>query len=92
MNININEIFFAKTRETAKLPLKDPENAGLDVYADFEEPYKLVPPHETILIPTGIASSCSPDYCFILKERSSTGIKGIAQRGGVIDSGYRESG
>lgn len=89
MNININEIFFAKIRETATIPSKDQENAGLDVYADFEEPYKLIPPHETALIPTGIASSCNPEYCFILKERSSTGIKGIAQRAGVIDSGYR---
>ncbi len=89
MNANRNEIFFAKIRETAKIPSKDPENAGLDVYADFEESYKLIPPHETVLIPTGIASSCSSEYCFILKERSSTGIKGIAQRTGVIDSGYR---
>lgn len=90
MDTNINtEIFFAKIRENATIPSKDPENAGFDVYADFEEPYKLIPPHETVLIPTGIASSCSPGYCFILKERSSTGIKGIAQRAGVIDSGYR---
>jgi DUTP diphosphatase len=55
----------------------------------FKEQYKLIPPHETLLIPTGIASSCSPEYCFILKERSSTGIRRIAQRSGVIDSGYR---
>lgn len=89
MNANINEIFFAKIRKTATIPSKEAENAGFDVYADFEESYKLIPPHETVLIPTGIASSCSPDYCFILKERSSTGIKGIAQRAGVIDSGYR---
>lgn len=89
MDTNKNKIFFAKIRETATIPSKEPENAGFDVYADFEEPYKLIPPHETVLIPTGIASSCSPNYCFILKERSSTGIKGIAQRAGVIDSGYR---
>lgn len=41
------------------------------------------------MIPTGIASACDTDYCFILKERGSTGSKGIAQRCGVIDSGYR---
>jgi dUTP pyrophosphatase len=46
-------------------------------------------PHQTKMIPTGIASACDNNYCFILKERGSTGTKGIAQRCGIIDSGYR---
>jgi dUTP pyrophosphatase len=29
------------------------------------------------------------NYAIVLKERGSTGTKGIAQRCGVIDSGYR---
>ena len=41
------------------------------------------------MVPTGIASACDKDYCFVLKERGSTGSKGIGQRCGVIDSGYR---
>jgi dUTP pyrophosphatase len=41
------------------------------------------------MIPTGIASCCSIDYYFQLLERGSTGTKGIGQRCGVIDSGYR---
>ena len=48
-------------------------------------------PHETKMIPSGIASVIPEDYVFILEERSSTGIKGISQRCGVIDSGYRGS-
>ena len=80
---------FAKVRPTAKIPTKRVEDAGYDIYADFEEDYMLIPPHETKMIPTGIASACDTDYCFILKERGSTGSKGMAQRCGVIDSGYR---
>lgn len=80
---------FAKVRPTAKIPTKRDEDAGYDIYADFEEPFILINPHETVMIPTGIASACDSDYCFILKERGSTGSKGMAQRCGVIDSGYR---
>ena len=35
------------------------------------------------------ASAFDPEFVMILKERGSTGTKGIAQRSGVIDSGYR---
>ena len=81
---------FAKVRPTAKIPTKRVEDAGYDIYADFEEPFILINPHETVLIPTGIASTCDTDFCFVLKERGSTGTKGIAQRCGIIDSGYRD--
>ena len=80
---------FAKVRPTAKIPTKRVEDAGYDIYADFEEPFILINPHETKMIPTGIASACDTDYCFVLKERGSTGTKGMAQRCGIIDSGYR---
>lgn len=82
-------LFFAKVRETATIPTKEDENMGYDIYADFEEDYMLIYPHETKMIPTGICSACSEDYAIVLKERGSTGTKGIAQRCGVIDSGYR---
>lgn len=80
---------FAKVRPTAIIPTKREEDAGYDIYANFTEDYIMISPHETVMIPTGIACACDIDYCFILKERSSTGTKGIAQRCGVIDSGYR---
>ena len=79
----------AKVRPTAKIPTKRVEDAGYDIYANFEEPFILINPHETKMIPTGIASACDTDYCFVLKERGSTGTKGMAQRCGIIDSGYR---
>jgi dUTP pyrophosphatase len=82
-------IYFAKVRPDAIIPSKKDENAGYDVYANFEEEYMLIQPHETVMIPTGIASMCSPHYYLQLFERGSTGTKGIGQRCGVIDSGYR---
>lgn len=81
---------FAKTKPTAIIPTKRDEDAGYDIYANFEKDYMVIPPHETVMIPTGIACACDIDYCFIIKERGSTGTKGIAQRCGVIDSGYRD--
>lgn len=82
-------IKFAKVRPTAIIPTKRNEDAGFDIYANFDEPFILIAPHETVMIPTGIAFACGDDYCLILKERGSTGTKGMAQRCGVVDSGYR---
>ncbi len=83
------QIYFAKVRPDAIIPSKEEENAGMDIYANFPEDNFTLNPHETKMIPTGIASSCSKDYYFQLFERGSTGTKGMAQRCGVIDSGYR---
>lgn len=83
------KIYFAKVRPEATIPSKRNEDAGYDIYACFDEDCMVIAPHETRLIPTGIASACDSEYCFILKERGSTGTRGIAQRCGVIDSGYR---
>ncbi len=82
-------IKFAKVKPEAKIPTKRDEDAGYDIYPCFEDDFILIPPHHTRMIPTGIACACDKDYCFIVKERGSTGTKGMAQRCGVIDSGYR---
>jgi len=89
VNVNKKKVYFSKVREDVVIPSKLEENAGYDVYANFKEDYMVIAPHETKMIPTGIASACSSDYYFQLFERGSTGTKGIAQRCGVIDSGYR---
>lgn len=80
---------FAKVRPDAIIPSKRDEDMGFDIYACFDEDYMKIDSHETKLIPTGIASVCDPEYGFVLRERGSTGSKGIALRCGVIDSGYR---
>ena len=86
MRVNVK---FAKVRPDAKIPSKRDEDMGFDIYACFDEDYIVIEPHETKLIPTGIASSCPSKYGFLVFERGSTGSKGIARRCGVIDSGYR---
>jgi len=83
------KIYFSRVSEGAIIPSKREEDGAFDVYACFEDDYLLLDPHETKLIPTGIASAFSPDYVAVIKERGSTGTKGIGQRCGVIDSGYR---
>ena len=86
MAVNIK---FAKVKPDAIIPSKRDEDMGFDIYACFDEDYIMIEPHETKLIPTGLASACDPEYGFLLRERGSTGSKGIALRCGVIDSGYR---
>ena len=89
MTVENNELLWAKVKPDAIIPTKGDEDAGYDIYPCFEEDYIVIPPHETKMIPTGIASAFSDDFVMVLKERGSTGTKGIAQRCGVLDSGYR---
>lgn len=82
-------IKFAKIHPDAKIPTKRDEDAGYDIYPAFDLDYIRIGAHETVMIPTGLCSAFSSDYVISLKERGSTGTKGIGQRSGVIDSGYR---
>lgn len=83
------EITFARENDTVIIPSKRDEDGGFDIYANFKEDYMVIPPHEVVMIPTGLASAFSPDYRIVLKERGSTGSKGMAVRAGIIDSGFR---
>lgn len=83
------KIYFAKMREGAILPSKREEDGAFDIYACFDEAYIMIEPNTTKMVPTGLASAFSTDYVAILKERGSTGTKGMGQRAGVVDSGYR---
>ena len=80
---------FAKTKPNAIIPNKEIENAGYDIYACFEGDSIEIKPHETKMIPTGIASAISNDYVLLVRERGSTCKYGLSARSGVIDSGYR---
>lgn len=72
-----------------KIPSKREEDGGMDLYAYFEEDKIEIKPGETVIIPTGLYSAFPKTYVALLKERGSTGTKGMGQRSGVIDSGYR---
>ncbi len=85
-------IKFAKVKESAIIPTKEKENAGFDIYACWEgisKSDKIIRPHHTKLIPTGIACALPIEYYFQVEERGSTGSKGIKKGAGVVDSGYR---
>lgn len=84
-----NDLVFAKVRPDAIIPTKEEENTGYDIYANFDEDYIIIPPHNTKLIPTGIASALSDKYYLQVHERGSTGSKGMKYGAGVIDSSYR---
>ncbi len=89
MNISDNEIYFAKVKENAKIPSKKAEDAGYDIYANFEEDFFVIEAFSTKGVPTGIASAFSKKYYVQIEERGSTGKLGIKKSSGVIDSGYR---
>ena len=86
------EIIFAKVKENAIIPSKEDENAGFDIYACWdgvEKKDKIIKPHTTKLIPTGIASAMTDKYYLNVAERGSTGKIGMKYSAGIIDSGYR---
>lgn len=88
----MDTIKFAKVNEKARIPSKNIENAGYDIYGIFEDnndENRIIKPHQTKLIPTGIACALPSKYYFQVEERGSTGSKGIKKSAGVIDSGYR---
>lgn len=82
-------IRFKLLSNEAMLPEKDDGDAGYDIYASFEDNWIIIEPHTTEMIPTGIASAFSNDYVAVLKERGSTGTRGMGQRAGIIDASYR---
>lgn len=86
-----NKIWFAKTHPDAKIPTKRAEDAGYDIYPAFDGDGICIDPHTTVMISAGICSAFTEDYVVVLKERGSTGTKGIGQRCGVIDSGFRDT-
>lgn len=83
------KLYWAKVREEARIPSKRPEDAGYDLYPCFDDDWMEIGPFKTRMVPLGVASAFDAGYVVFLKERGSTGTKGIAQRSGVIDSGYR---
>lgn len=85
----MEKIYFSKIKPNAKIPIKTKNNAGYDIYACFDAEEIIIKPNERTIIPTGIASSFSNKYFFLLEERGSTGIKMMARRSGVIDSNFR---
>ena len=86
---NLEDVFFAKTKPSAIIPSKNKHNAGYDIYACFDCEEIIIKKGEIKMIPTGIASAFGFKYFFDLRERGSSGSRGLSKRCGVIDSNYR---
>jgi dUTP pyrophosphatase len=84
-----NTLYFAKVKSDAIIPSKDEENGWYDLYACFESSYLIIPPHETILVPTGIAMACSPKYRMKIDPRGSNTKSKTVLNAGCIDSSWR---
>lgn len=86
-----NKLYFAKGHRDVIIPTKREEDGGYDIYARFDEPYMVIPPFSTVMIPTDLYAAFDSRFVMILKERGSTGTKSMTQHCGVIDSGFRGS-
>jgi len=84
-----DEILWARDYEDVIIPTKKDEDADYDIYAYFEEDYIVIQPHETRMIPTGLRVAMNKKWKLTLEERGSTGTKGMGQRAGEVDSGFR---
>lgn len=87
--INNDKVYFSKVKPDAIIPSKREEDGLYDIYACFNEDFIQIEPFQIKLIPTGIASAFSSKYRFGIRERGSSGSKGLSIRAGQIDSGYR---
>ena len=85
----ITEIKFAKIKENAIIPTKRDEDGCYDIYANFEEEYIAIQPHQIKLIPTGLASACYSGQRMAVRDRGSNTKSGLITVAGQIDSGYR---
>ena len=81
-----------KLRENATLPTYGSQwAAGADLYACLEAPVT-IEPHQTVMVPTGLALEVPVGCAGLIYARSSMGAKrGLApaNKVGVIDSDYR---
>lgn len=75
-----------KLSESAKIPTKDKDDAGWDLYTNEAI---TIPAGATKLVSTGVAVAIPKGYVGLIWDRSSMGVKGLHRHAGVIDSGYR---
>lgn len=87
--IDVNEVFFAKTKPNAIIPTKREEDAGYDVYTCETETI-VIKPCSFKMIDTGIAIACNKSYFPKFFDKGGMGSKGIIVGAGVGDSGYRD--
>lgn len=86
----MGRLFYTLIAEKARFEQKENDNAGFDLYPindDFDS--IVIDAGEIRKIHTGVKLAIPQGYYGEIKERSSTGSKGLAVRAGVIDCNYR---
>lgn len=84
-------IKFGKLHSDAVIPTYATKGAGwADMYACFDEYERVIPPHECVLIPTGLCSEFPKGYRLGLYERGSNSKSNMQIMCGKIDSDYRK--
>lgn len=64
-----------KLRDDAKVPTRaHDDDAGIDLYSCGKH---IVPPHESVMIPLGIALEIEPGYVGLIWDKSSIGKAGL---------------
>lgn len=85
----MSKLYCAKINDKAILPSKRQADAGYDIYALFDKPLMVHDSHTVEMFPTGIKTAFVTTHVALLRERGSTGTKGMEQRAGVIEGNYR---
>lgn len=83
------KVKFVKLNPSVIIPSKNLEDAGYDLYANFEGESIVVQPNEVVMVPTGIKSAYPDTHMAMIKERGSTGYIAMSVKAGVMDSGFR---
>ncbi len=90
--MKVEVVNIKKVRENAKIPTYGTDNAaGADLYACVEEALSFNP-HETKMVPTGVAVEIPSGYAGFIYARSGLASKrhlAPANKVGVVDSDYR---
>jgi dUTP pyrophosphatase len=75
----------------AKFENKHEDNAGYDLFPLQSDDVNniVIHPNEVLKIYTGVRLAIPQGYWGEIKERGSTGVKGIEVRAGVVDCNYR---
>lgn len=84
--MNIINIKFNLTTETATSPQKRDEDLGIDFFADQDV---VIPPGEIAKISSGVQAILPPNIGLVAESRSSCALRGLVVEAGVIDPGYR---
>lgn len=83
------KVKFARMNESVIIPSKNLEDAGFDLYANFEQESIVINQNEVVAIPTGLKSAYSHTHMVMVKERGSTGFIAMSTKAGIFDSGFR---